>query len=150
MAQEETRPIALDSNSILNTLLRPRILLFLLAAWDILAVATEFFTSSGIFMDLHGGEIDGILGARSLSWQGIPLAALYIYTARNPQRFPRVFLLAFIEQTSVIAAALYHLGAGDFSAESIVLPVAISGGLLFLVVLTLFGRREEIRIEMHS
>ncbi|HXG36975.1 MAG TPA: hypothetical protein VNL15_08405 [Dehalococcoidia bacterium] len=143
MSQEEVRPIAIDRNAILATLQRPRIMLILLAAWDILGAFTEFFTSSDLFMNLHGGEIDGILAARALSWQSIPLAVLYLYVARNPQRYPRIFMLALIEQAAAVVAAIYHLGAGDFGAESIILPVAVSGGLLFLILLHLFGGRPE-------
>jgi len=143
MAQSgEARPVAVDTNALLKTLQRPRVLLILLAAWDIMAVVTEFFTSNGLFFDLQNNEIDGILGGRALSWQGIPLAILYLYVSRNPQAYPRIFWLALIEQLAVIGAAIYHLGAGDFSAESIILPVAVSGGLGFLVLLHLFGRED--------
>jgi hypothetical protein len=150
LADEEARPIAIDRNAILATLQRPRILLLLLVAWAIVGVLTEFFTNSGLFMDLHEQEIDGVLGARALSWQGIPLAALYLFAFRNPVRYPGIFVIALIDQVAVIAAAFYHLGAGDFGGESIVLPVAISATLLFLIVLHLFGRHEHEHVSQRA
>ncbi len=140
MAQSgEARPITLDTNALLRTLRRPRVMLVLLAVWDILGAITEFFSSSGVFMDLHGREIDGALAGRVLSWQAIPLAALYLYVARNPERYPRIFWLALIEQTAAIVANIYHLGAGDLSGESIALPVAVAGAFIALIVFHLFG-----------
>jgi hypothetical protein len=112
--------------------------LALLGTWATLAVITEFFTSSGLFVDLRGGEIDGALAGRAMSWQGVPLAALYFHSLRAPEQYRRAFWIGLIEQVAVIAASLYHLGAGDVSGESIILPVAISGGLGLLVFLHLY------------
>lgn len=142
MADEDSRPVAVDRNAILNTLQRPRIMLLLLVAWSAVGVLTEFFTNSGIFLNLHDRELDGLLGARALSWQGIPLGLLYLFAFRNPVRYPGIFVIALVDQVAVIAAAFYHLGAGDFGGESIIIPVAVSGALLFLIVLHLFGRHE--------
>jgi len=142
LTDEDARPISVDRNAILNTLQRPRIMLLLLIAWSAVAGLTEFFTNSSIFMDLHDREIDGLLGARALSWQGIPLALLYLFAFRNPVRYPGIFVIALVDQVAVIAAAFYHLGAGDFGGESIIVPVGVSGALLFLIVLHLFGRHE--------
>ena len=133
----EARPPT-EENALINTIRQPRIMLILLAVWDIIGAVSEFFTSNGLFVDLKGREIDGLLGGRALSWEAIPLAVLYLYASRDPERYQRVFWLALIEQAAAIVANIYHLGAGDFSLESIVIPVAVAGGLAFLVFLHLF------------
>jgi hypothetical protein len=129
-------------NAFFNTLRQPRVLLILLAVWDIIGALTEFFTSSGLFVDLHGGELDGALGGRALSWEAIPLAVLYLYCSRDPVRYQRVFWLALIEQGAAIAANIYHWGAGDFSFESVAIPLGVAAGLALLVFLHLFQPRD--------
>lgn len=129
-------------NPFWNALRQPRIVLLLLAAWDIIGALTEFFTSSGLFVDLHGVELDGALGGRALSWEAIPLAVLYLYCARDPARYQRVFWLALIEQAAAIVANVYHLGAGDFSLESVLIPIVVAGALGVLVFLHLFQPKE--------
>ncbi len=66
------------------------------------------------------------------------MAVLYIYASRDPDRYHRVFWLALIEQAVAIFANIYHLGAGDFSLESIIVPVGVAGGLALLIFLHLF------------
>ena len=128
-------------NPFWTTLRRPRILLILLAVWAIIGAVTEFFTSSGLFVDLHGLELDGALGGRALSWEAIPLAVLYLYCSRDPVRYQRVFWLALIEQAAAIVANVYHLGAGDFGFESVLIPIVVAGALGVLVFLHLFQPR---------
>ncbi|MEE8369143.1 MAG: hypothetical protein V3S00_00075 [Dehalococcoidia bacterium] len=123
------------------TLRQPRVVLILLAAWAIVGALTEFFTSSSLFVDLPA-ELDGALGGRALSWEAIPLAVLYLYCSRDPVRYHRVFWLALIEQAAAIFANIYHLGAGDFSLESVFIPIAVAGGLALLVFLHLFQPKE--------
>ena len=132
----------LGENPVLKLLLRPRILLMILAAWSILSVLGEIFTRSSIFLDNHDIEIDGALAGLALSWQGIPLAALYLYGSRDPQQHRQVFWVALIAQLSAVAANLYHFGNGDFSIESIIIPAGVAGGLAALVLLHLFRPRE--------
>lgn len=135
----ESQPAAVqEENAFFTTIRQPRIVLLLLAAWDIVGAVAEFFTSSGLFVDLRDQEIDGLLGGRALSWEAIPMAAVYLYASRDPDRYHRVFWLALIEQAAAIVANIYHLGAGDFSVESIIVPVGVAGGLAFLVFLHLF------------
>jgi len=127
-------------NPFWATLRQPRAVLILLAVWAIIGALTEFFTSSGLFVDL-GGELDGALGGRALSWEAIPLAVLYLYCSRDPVRYQRVFWLALIEQAAAIVANVYHLGAGDFGLESVFIPIAVAGALGVLVFLHLFQPR---------
>jgi hypothetical protein len=138
----------LGENAFLRFVQRPRIMLGLLAAWAIVGVLTEFFTSNGIFFDNHDREIDGAIAGRALAWQGLALAALYIYCARDPMRYRGVFWIALIEQGAAIAANLYHLGNNDYSLESIIIPVGVAIGLAVLVLLHLFqpGDQQESRV----
>jgi hypothetical protein len=137
---------SLGENSFLKFVQRPRIMLILLGGWAIVGFLTELFTSNALFLENHAqGELalDGVLGGRALGWEGIPLAALYFYCARDPERYQRVFWLALIEQAAAIAANFYHwLVTDDFSFESIAIPVGVAFALEFLVFLHLFARRE--------
>lgn len=127
--------------ALLSTVRQPRVMLLLLAGWAIIGAVTELFTSSGIFLDLKGVELDGILAGRALSWEAVPLAVLYLYCARDPARYARVFWLALIEQVAAIVANIYHWGAGDFSFESVLIPVVVAAALAVLVSLHLFEPR---------
>jgi hypothetical protein len=135
-------PLPPPEGSFLDTLRQPRVLLLILVVWEVIGALTEFFTSSGLFVDLHNRELDGALGGRALGWEAIPLAVLYLYCARDPQRYPRVFWLALIEQAAAIAASVYHLGAGDFSFESVVIPMAVAAALALLIFPNLFQSRQ--------
>ncbi len=143
---EETTPAAPPQppaeNPFWTTLRQPRVVLILLAVWAIIGALTEFFTSSGLFVDLNDLELDGALGGRALSWEAIPLAVLYLYTSRDPVRYQRVFWLALIEQAAAIVANVYHWGAGDFSFESVLIPIVVAAALGLLVFLHLFQPRE--------
>ncbi|GBD14164.1 hypothetical protein HRbin25_00032 [bacterium HR25] len=119
---------------------QPRILLLMLAGWDILAAVAEFFASGAFFLGLGERELNGVLAGRVLSWQSIPLAVVYLYVSRRPAAYPRIFWLALIEQSAAIAANIYHFGAGDLALRSILLPVAVSAALLALVILNIFPR----------
>ncbi len=120
-------------NPFWTTLRQPRVVLILLAAWNIVAVVSEFFLD---------GKIRGPFGGLSLSWDAIPLAVLYLYCSRDPARYHRVFWLALVQQAAAIAANMYHWGAGDLTPGSIIIPVAVAAGLGVLVFLHLFQPKE--------
>ncbi len=141
MAESPQAPPIPAENSFLKAIRQPRFLLILLAVWAIIGALTEFFTSSGLFVDLHGRELDGALGGRSLSWEAIPLAILYLYAARDPKRYHPVFWLALVEQGVAILANVYHWSAGDFSFESVAAPIGVAAALGLLVFLHLFQTR---------
>lgn len=109
-------------------------MLVLLGAWNVLAAVAEFFLD---------GKVRGPFGGLTLSWQAIPLAALYFYCARDPERYGRVFWLALLQLTAAIVGNVYHWGAGDLSLGSIVIPIAVAAGLLVLVFLHLFQPRPQ-------
>ena len=134
------------NNFFLKLVQRPRIVLLMLAAWSLLTVLTEAANENGIFMDLHiddfNGEVDGALGGLGLAWQGIPLAVLYLDSFRNPDAHRRIFWLALVHMGAVIVANVYHLGKGDFSLESIIIPVASASALFTLSFFQIFQSRE--------
>ncbi len=125
-------PKQLAENAVLKFVQRPRIMLILLGAWNVVAAVSEFF------VDVHNGKIRGPVGGLALSWESIPLAALYFYCAREPERYQRVFWLALIQQAAAVVANFYHWGADDVTPGSIVIPVAVSATLGALVFLHLF------------
>jgi len=131
----------LGENAFLRVVQQPRILLVLLAAWEVVGALVEFFASSGFSLDVSGG-LDGVLAGRILSLQSIPLAVLYLYCARDPKRYHRIFWLALIEQGVAVAANLYHWGANHLEFEAILVNVIVSAALGALVFLHLFQPRE--------
>jgi hypothetical protein len=134
-------------NAFLGFVQRPRILLTILAGWALLGFLTELALNSPLFVETHNrGDIalDGILGGLALNWEGIPLAVLYFYCARNPERFHGVFWLALVAQGASVAANMYHwLVTDTYSFESVVIPLGVAAGLGTLVFIHLFAPREQ-------
>jgi hypothetical protein len=135
---------SLGDNGILQLVQQPRVLLVLLAAWEIVGVLVELFASSGFSLDIEGG-FDGVLAGRLLSWQSVPLAVLYLYCARDPVRYQRIFWLALIEQGAAVSANLYHFVADQLEFEAIFFPIIVSASLGTLAFLNVFQRREPER-----
>jgi hypothetical protein len=133
-------------NALLRFVQQPRIMLVLLAGWEVIGFLTELFTSNGLFLENHAaGELafDGVFAGRALGWESIPLAVLYLYCARDPERFRGVFWLALVEQGAAIASYFYHwLVSDDFSFESVAAPMVGSAALGFLVFLHLFQPKD--------
>jgi hypothetical protein len=124
---------------------RPRILLFMLGVWSLFGFLSQLVMNNGIFVESHNeGDValDGVLGGMALSWQGIPLAVLFFYCSRDPERFRPVFLLALVALGVSIAANLYHwLLLDTYSLESVAIPLAVAGGLATLVCIHLSQSR---------
>lgn len=125
-------------NPVLHFLRQPRITLLILAIWSLLGVLTEVFTNSGVFLDAHNRELDGALGGFAFGFEGIPLAVLYIYCLRNPRGHHAIYWLALVHMASLAASQMYHLGTGDFSFESVAVPLIGSAGIAFLAFLNAF------------
>ena len=140
-------PAGRGGNAFITLAQRPRLMLLLLAGWSILSVMAQTFTSSSLFLENHSAfdlELDGALGGLALGWQGIPLAALYIYCFFDPPRFRPVFFVALIHMGTLAASQPYHwLITSDYTFESIILPLAGSAALAALVFVHLFQPREE-------
>lgn len=129
-------------NPILSFLQRPRIMLLMLAAWSLLGVVTQVLTANSIFLDNHNVEMDGALGGFALGFEGIPLAAVYIYAIKDPKQHRNVYLLGLIHMAALVAAQIYHLGTGDFSFESVAIPLFGSAAIGALVFIHLFAPKE--------
>jgi len=86
-----------------------------------------------------------VLAGRLLSWQSLPLAVLYLYCARDPVRYQRVFWLALIEQAAAVAANIYHLVTDQLEIEAVFIPIVVSASLGLLAFLNVFQRREPER-----
>lgn len=121
---------------------QPRLILILLAAWSVLAVAPQIFVNSGIFLDIQGIDLDGALGGFAMGMQSIPLAVVYLYCARSPGSYPKVFWLGFIHMGVLIAALVYHLVIGTFSLESVIAPIVGSAILAAVTFLQVFEPKQ--------
>lgn len=116
----------------------PRMMLFVLAGWSLLAGVTQLFVNSSIFLDIHDVELDGALGGFALSFNAIPLALVYLYCSRDPMRYYHVFWLSLVHQTAMAIGNLYHLALGTFTLESIAIPLAGATVLAVLSFLQVF------------
>jgi len=137
----EVQPTAPQAG-ILQTLRQPRIVLILLAVWDIVGVVAQVLSDSFLF-DMKGAEASGILAGRAFSASMVIPAIIYLWAARDPKRYRQVFWLALVEQVIVVLSCFYHRGAEDITWAGTIIPAAISGGLIFLVFFNLFQPREE-------
>ena len=119
---------------------RLRLILLLMAAWDLLGFVVQLYADSFAF---HiDGELEGALAARALSGALIVPALVYLYALRNPLRHRAVLWLAVIEQLVAICTAVFHLAADDFGLRSMILPLAVAVAFLILVLLN-FPRGED-------
>jgi hypothetical protein len=94
--------------------------------------------NSGLFLDIHDLELDGALGGFALGFNALPMAVLYLYCWRDPQRYRHVFWLALIQQAAMASGAVYQLVIGTFSVESVIVPAVGSGALAFFSFLQVF------------
>jgi hypothetical protein len=129
---------------------QPRVMLFLLAGWSLLAGVTQLFVNSSVFLDIHEVELDGALGGLALSFNAVPLALLYMYCARDPLRYDHVFWLALVHQGAMASGNLYHLAIGTFSAESTAIPLAGAVLLAVLSFLQVFEPRARAKAPVHA
>jgi hypothetical protein len=147
-AAEVTRAVYTGDqpNPILNFLQRPRIMLLMLAIWSLVGVLAQIFTDSGLFLENHSSgaiSLDGALGGLAFGFEGIPLAAVYIYAIKDPLQHRNVYLLGLIHMAALSVSQLYHwLVTDDFSFESVAIPLFVSIGLGVLVFIHLFGPKE--------
>ena len=140
-------PLPQRENTFLKFVQQPSVLLLLLAGWSFLGFLTQVIVNSALFVEKHGeGDVnlDGVLGGLALSWQGLPLAVLFLYCARDPDRYRAVFWLALIATCATVASGLYHWLVTDlYSIESVLIPVGVSAGLAVLSFLQLFAGKDQ-------
>ena len=125
---------------------RLRLILLLMAAWDILGFFVQLYADTFAFR--IDGDIKGVLAARALSGALIVPAVVYLYALRDPLRHRAVLWLAVIEQLVAICTAVFHLAADDFGLGSTVVPLAVAIAFLVLVLLNYpQGEEEEAAAE---
>ena len=134
----EVRP-APEQPSVLDMLRQPRVMLVLLAIWDILGVLAQLMSDSFLF-DMKA-EASGVFGGRAFSASALIPAIVYLWALRDPQQHRRVFWLGLIEQVALVLSSFYHRGAGDVSWAGAIIPSIISGALIFLIFPNLFQPR---------
>ncbi len=139
MASSQEVQAAAPQTRILDTLRRPAVLLLLLATWDILGAVVQLL-GMGAFFQLDQAA-DGILAGQALGTAMVVPAVVYLYAARDVQRFRRVFWLALIEHIVAIPSYFYHWGRDDIGIEGVIIPTAVSGGFIFLILLVMFVPR---------
>lgn len=127
-----------EPNPILHFLQRPRIMLLLLAGWSLLSVFSQAFTRTDFLVNNGHNKIHGLFGGLAFGWEGIPLAAVYLYCFRDPVNHRAVFWLALLHMGALMTSQLFHLGTGDYGVLAIIAPLAGSVGLTFLVFPQLF------------
>ena len=125
--------------SVLEMLRQPRVMLILLATWDIVGVVAQLLSDSILFN--MKAEASGILGGRVFSASTLIPAIVYIWALRDPQQHRRVFWLGLIEQVTLVLSSFYHRGAGDITWAGAIIPSIISGALIFLIFPNLFQPR---------
>ncbi len=111
---------------------RLRLILLLMAVWDILGFLVQLYTDSFAFR--VEGDMEGFLAARAFSGALIVPAVVYLYAIRDPLRHRAVLWLAAIEQLVAICAAVFHLAADDFGVGSVIVPLAVAIAFLVLVL----------------
>jgi hypothetical protein len=141
VSSEGVQPAA-SGSSIMNTLRRPAVLLILLATWEIIGIIVQLL-SVGAFFEVDNKSVDGILSGQGFANVMVVPAIIYLYAARDADRFRRVLWLAFIEHTVAIVSYYYQLGSRTFGLEGVIIPTAVSGGFLFLILLVMFVPRQE-------
>ncbi|HJX61694.1 MAG TPA: hypothetical protein VJ578_03905 [Dehalococcoidia bacterium] len=134
----EVRP-AQEQPSVLDMLRQPRVMLVLLATWDIVGVLAQLLSDSFLF-DMKA-EASGVFGGRAFSASALIPAIVYLWALRDPQHHRRVFWLGLIEQVALVLSSFYHRGAGDVSWAGAIIPSIISGALIFLIFPNLFQPR---------
>jgi hypothetical protein len=134
----EVRP-AQEQPSVLDMLRQPRVMLVLLATWDILGVLAQLLSDSFLFN--MKAEASGVFGGRAFSASALIPAIVYLWALRDPQQHRRVFWLGLIEQVVLVLSSFYHRGAGDVSWAGAIIPSVISGALIFLIFPNLFQPR---------
>jgi hypothetical protein len=112
---------------------RLQLILVLLAAWDLLGFLLEL-TNTRL---LSIGQVDGVLGARSVSGTVAVLAIGYLYAARNPIRYRFVLWLASLEQFIALFSSTFHWARGDLGATETIVPILAAAGFLVLLMTSL-------------
>jgi hypothetical protein len=131
-----------EPNPVLSFLQKPRIMLILLAAWSLVSVVAEAYTKTDVLINQGDNEINGVFGGFAFSWQGVALAAVYLYCVRDPVKYRAVFWLGLVHMAALSASMLFHAISGPVGWPSIFLPLPISIGLGVLCFMQIFAPKE--------
>jgi O-antigen/teichoic acid export membrane protein len=131
---------ALEPRQSNAQLRRLQLLLLLMILWDLLALAGEL-SFGGPLVQIDGGDIEGVLGARvSLAGAAVMPIGLYFYAlVRGPARQRFVLWCAVLEHGAATLFGVYHLTANHIEAEAAALTLVVSIALLVFVLLNMPG-----------
>jgi hypothetical protein len=115
-----------------------QVVLVLLIIWDGAALLAEL-TYGGFLFKPSDGQIGGILGARgAFNGAAIVPLTLYVYAlVRGPMRYRGLIWVGVLEQSISAAAAAYHLILDDVEPVAAIPTLAISVGLLVLLLMNM-------------
>jgi hypothetical protein len=125
-ARQVSRPVAASQA-------RLQLVLILLAAWNGVTFILQLVNASVLAV----GEIDGLLGARTLAGASGVLAVAYAYAARSPLRYRVIVWLGMIEQIVALFSYTFHIARGDLGVGEAWLPIIVAAIFLVLLLATL-------------
>jgi len=110
-----------------------RIILLLMAAWDIIGAVVQLMFDTSLF-SIHG-QPSGILAGRGFSGALFVTAAVYLIAVRNPVRYRPVLWLGVLEQLVAVCTGIFHGARQDLKWGGEIVPVGVA--IAFLVLLLL-------------
>ena len=130
----------LESRQSTAQLRRTQLLLLLLILWDLMALVGEL-SFGGPLIKIDDGQLDGILGARaSFAGAAVMPICLYFYAlVRGSSRHRFVLWCAALEQGAALLFGVYHVAANDIELAPALIPLAVAGTLLVLVLINMPG-----------
>jgi hypothetical protein len=125
----------LEASRGLSPRVRIQAVLVLLILWEAIGLLAEL-SFGGPLIHISDDRVTGVLAPR-LSLGGalvVPLT-LYIYAlVRGAMRYRGLLWIGVLEQSMVVLFALYHSVTGDIEFGGAIVPIAVSGGLLALLL----------------
>lgn len=128
----------IETSRGLSPRLRLQLVLLLLIGWDAIGLLAEL-SFGGPLIKVDDGKIGGVLAARAAMGGAlvVPLT-LYIYAlVRGPMRYRGLVWIGVLEQAIIPVFAGFHIAANDINAAGAILPVAVSLGLVVLLLVNM-------------
>ena len=110
-----------------------RIILLLMAAWDIIGAVVQLMFDTSLF-SMRAQPV-GILAGRGFSGALFVTAALYLIAARNPVRYRNVLWLGVLEQLVAVCVGIFHGARQDLKWGGEIVPVGVAMAFLILLLL---------------
>jgi hypothetical protein len=117
---------------------RLQVALILLILWDLFALAAELSFGSPL-LRLEDERIGGWLAARG-SFSGAAMVTLVMYAfalLRGPSRHRGVLWAGVVQQAAAALFGVYHWASKDITLEGMALTLAVSLGLLVVLLLNM-------------